>query len=193
MARKPRAKPKTPQEIQAEKLETRRKDMEAVNVQSDAAYLPSQEDIQVTRAGEGRGAQTAKHDSARRLDAFEALRDTMAPGCYDAGRKLEADIQARLGITDRGQASERVDCTAGFTTDAMVAAAERVEAVTAHLSVRDHWLLYCLIVPLGGKTWREVVAYVTGEENPNSQGAAVRAATVNLRDAYVAIERRAAA
>jgi hypothetical protein len=101
-------------------------------------------------------------------------------------RRFELDLMVRRGEADRGRPTERVDCTAGHTTDAMIQAAQRIEAVVANLPPRDWWLLMELISPSiaheGG--WRGAVSYVTGEGNSNAQGAAVRAACVNLRDAY---------
>jgi len=189
-----RNKPKTPEQIQAERLIRRARELEAVNVQPESAALPTSEDIEVTRKGQKRGDQKADRDGARRLDAFSALKDGMAPGAYDAVRRFEADICTRRGESDKGPSGERVDRTAGLVTDAMLMAAERIEAVVARLPPRDWWLLMELISPRkdwGG--WRNTVAYITGETHQHAQGAAVRAACVNLRDAYEAMERRAAA
>lgn len=194
MSRRPRAKPKTPEEIMAARLAERRQDLEAVGVPLDAATLPHGEAVEVIRAGAKHGEQTAKHDTARRLDAFEALRGTMAPGCYDAARRLEQDILIRYGWSDRPTAGERVDCTAGPITDAKLAAGRRVDQINQRLSCRDTWLLTELIVGHADRPlWRQIVAHITGEENPNAQGAAVRAATVNLRDVYEAMETKVAA
>jgi len=189
-----RRQKKTPEDLIAEARLARSKDLEAVNLSPDAANLARQEDIEIVRAGQGRGAQTVKADSARRLDAFEALRFGMVEGAYDAARRFEADVMIRRGENDRGRPTERVSRTAGFTTDAMVKAAQRIEQVLALLSPRDGWLLQELIAPVvdrGG--WRDHAAYVTGEHHHHAQGAAVRACCVNLRDAYRTIERRAAA
>lgn len=189
-----RNRPKTPEQIQAERLIRRARELEAVNVQPEAAALQTSEDIEVTRKGQKRGDQKADHDGARRLDAFAALKDGMAPGAYDAVRRFEADICTRRGESDKGPSGERVDRTAGLVTDAMLMAAQRIDAVTARLPPRDWWLLMELISPRkdwGG--WRNTVSYITGETHQHAQGAAVRAACVNLRDAYEAMERRAAA
>jgi hypothetical protein len=191
MARK---RQKTQAERDAEAILARARDLEAVNVHADAAILPRQAEIEVTRAGQKREGQKVTTDTARRLDAFSALKDGMAVGAYDAARRLEADILARMGIYDRAQASERVDRTAGITTDAMRAAGVLVDRVMGRLSARDGNLLYELISPpfdRGG--WREHVKYITGETHAHGQAAAVRAACVNLRDAYAVIEQRRAA
>lgn len=181
-------------QIEAERVLARSMDLAAVSLQPEAAMLPQQAEIEVTRAGAGRGAQRVKEDAARRMDAFEALRMGMSEGCYDAARRFEADIRTRRGESDRGRAGERVDCTAGPTTDAMIHAAEQIEAVMKRLPRRDAWLLCELIAPaIDRGTWRDHVAHITGETHTHAQGAAVRAATVNLRDAYAAVERKVAA
>lgn len=176
------------------KLET---DMEAVNLPRDAATLPRQADITVTRAGEQRTKaaddKKAGHDTARRNDAFSALASGMAAGCYDAARRFERDLLTRLGLTERGPALERIDCERG-RTDQMVLAGIRVDEVNHRLPSRDFWLLTELIAPpIDRGTWRDHVHYITGERHTEGQAAAVRSACINLRDAYTAIERKAAA
>lgn len=181
MARKARSKPKTPAEIAAMKLAKRRQDFEAVGLQPEAADLPANEAVHVEREGQ-RNAERAS-----RADAFEALKVGLAPGCYDAARRLERDILTRYGWTDRGRSGQRVDCTAGLTTDAKLKAGWRVDAVMGRLSYRDAWLLTELIVGHPDRPiWRQTVAYITGEEHTHAQAAVVRAATVNLREAYEA-------
>lgn len=196
MARKSKARPKSPQEIAADKLAARKLDLEAVNIQPDSAALPSSEAIEVTRAGQKRGDQTVKEDNARRLDAFAALKEGMAQGAYDAMRRLERDMLIRRGEGDRGPMGIRVDCQDSDFARAMkiVEAGERVDAVYSHISLRDRWLCEELICPaIDRGTWRDHVDYITQESHPHGQGAVVRALAVNVRDAYVAIERKVAA
>jgi hypothetical protein len=89
---------------------------------------------------------------------------------------------------------ERVDCTGGHATDAIVQAAQRVDDLRDRIAPRDYWLLCELIIPpIDRGTWRDHVAFITGESHVHAQGAVVRAICVNLRDAYAAIERKAAA
>jgi hypothetical protein len=193
MARKPKPR-KTPEEREAERILARARDLDAVNLQPDVAALLSGADIEVTRAGQKREGQKVTSDSARRLDAFAALKDGMAVGAYDAARRLEADILARMGIYDRSGAVQRVDKSAGITTDTMRAAGIMVDRVLGRLSARDGNLLHELInPPLCRGTWRDHVRYMTGEVNAVAQGAVVRMVCVNLRDAYAEIERRVAA
>jgi hypothetical protein len=189
-----RNKPKTPEQIAAEKIAKRGRDLEAVNLPADGAILDKQSDIDVTRAGQKREGQKVDGDSARRLDAFAALKDGMAPGAYDSARRFELAIAVRRGEADRGIPTERVDRTAGHVTDTMISAAEEVEAVVDRLPPRDWWLLMELIAPsVPRESWRASVAFITGETHAHAQGAAVRCACVNLRDAYLAWERKEAA
>lgn len=193
-----RHKPKTPAQILAERIAARAQNLAAVNVPSDLATLPHGDDIEVTRAGDKREGKRVDEDSARRLDAFSALKEGMKPGCYDAAMRLERDVLIRVGAGDRGRHLERVDGSSNFDhTDRLVKAGRDVDAVKAALPHRDFWLLSELIAPSkdhdGG--WRGAVYHVTGEHNWNAQGAAVRAACVNLREAYDKLDvvRRSAA
>lgn len=174
-------------------LAKRQQDLTAVNLPPEAATLPRQADITVTRAGEQRARATddkrAGHDTARRQDAFDALRAGLAPGCFDAAKRLERDILTRLGRGDRCVLGERVDASRGAADRAIVAGL-RVDEVRDRIPPRDFWLLTELIAPpIDRGTWRDHVAYVTGERHDHGQSAAVRASCVNLRDAYSAIDR----
>lgn len=155
-------------------LEQRMRDFVAVSLSADAAVLPANADVEVRRESQ-RNVETA-----RRADVFDVLRQGLAPGAYDAVRRLEADMLIRQRMSDAAGTGERVDCTQGFTTDSVLAAGERVDGVAARLPPRDWWLLHDLIMRRGA--WRETVAYITGETHAHAQAAAVRAACVNLRD-----------
>ena len=177
----------------AQALERRRQDLSAVNIPAEAATLPSAASIQVTRAAQKRDGQTVDDNSARRLDAFAALRRALDPGCFDAGRKYEQHLLIRRGENDKGSPTERVDRTAGFTTDAKIDAALWLEGVDKKLSRRDRKLVFEFIEPTKPwQTWREPVQHVTGETGEKEQSAAVRATMVNLRDAIEEHEREAA-
>lgn len=186
MAKKPARK--TPAQIAAELAARQRQRFEAVNLPPEIADLISGADIEITRAGEDRDKQRVQEDSARRLDAFAALKEGMQKGCFDACRQYEHKILVRRGENDRGPSSERLCRTSGFTTDAMIDAATWLEAVNAILAPRDYWLLIELITP-SRPTWREVVTYITGETHVHGQASAVRAMSVNLRDAIEAHEK----
>jgi hypothetical protein len=181
MSRAKRAKPKDPQVAAAER---RAKAFEAVNIHAGASTLAAHLDVIAE-------AQEREHESrARRLDAFEALREGMVTGAYDAARRLERDMTIARGEHDQGRHLERVDNEqSGDRTDAMVDASIRVDLALGGIGARDAWLLSELISPsvqtrLSATNWRGIVAYVTGEENPHAQAAAVRSACANLAMAY---------
>lgn len=195
MAQRKQRKPKSAEQIEAERILARANELDAVGIQKEAATLQRQQDIAIVRKNEKRDGQTAEHNSARRLDAFAAMKDSMVQGGYDACRRFEMDLLTSLGMGDRGRAMARVDCEGGLDrTDKMVMAGTRVNEVLDRLAPRDGWLLKDLIAPaIDRGTWRDHVAYISGEANWNAQGAVVRAVAVNLRDVYAAMERRAAA
>lgn len=191
MSRKRKQSPKSPADILAARLARRAQDFEAVGLQGTAAALPNNDAVEVRREGR-RNAE-----GARRLDAFEALRESLGPGAYDAARRLERDLAIRAGEHGRGRSMLRVDCDAGKDrTDEMLAAGERVQAALSRLARRDGLLLVELIRPspavqLTCPTWRSVVAQVTGEVNDRGQAAIVRNVCANLAEAYQ--QRRPAA
>lgn len=179
---------KSKEQIAAELIARRAKNLEAVGMQPEAASLQQHQAVEVTRMAEehGEGKKRAGHDVARRVDAFSALRDGMDVGCYDACRRFEQALLNRRGEGDKGSRVERMDGEQGRDlTDIIVEAGQTVEYVKVRLSRRDFWLLHELVLPSiereGG--WRGDVAYITGEANWNAQGAVVRAASLNLRDA----------
>jgi hypothetical protein len=181
MTRKPRQKPKDPQVASAER---RAKAFADVGLQRESSVLTANSDLHAER-------QDRNHEArARRMDAFEALKEGMTPGAYDAARKLEADIITANGEHDRGRNFNRVDCeSTRDRTDAMVDASFRVDLALGSIGQRDGWLLTELISPsvqtrLSCNSWRMIVAYITGEENPHAQAAVVRGACANLAAAY---------
>lgn len=196
-------KPKSPQQIAADKALRRSQDFAAVGLSDDAAMLQANDPVEVTRAGSVRvDGKTVDIDVARRLDAFEALRPSMDretfAGAYDAARRFERDVLRSLGQHDHGRTPDRVDCEqAAFgRVDAIIDASKRVQRIKDRLSERDAWMLTEMIAPTREwRDWRHTVGHITGESNQNAQGAAVRAACVCLRDAYMrhdAASRKAA-
>lgn len=195
MARAKRQKPSDPE---AARLARRVRELTDVGLQPEAAVLAAHSEVEVTRIAEERPGQSGKkvaHTVARRMDAFESLKAGMVDGAYDAARRLERAMIVRKGEGDRGRRMGRLDCEGGRDiADLMLEAGDEVEAVRVRLAPRDWWLLVELIdPPLDRGTWRDHVAYITGEENRDGQGAIVRHACANLRDAYQDTERRAAA
>lgn len=181
-----RNKPKTPEQIAADKLAKRQRDFEAANLPDSAAELTTSDDVEVTR-------ESQKHVlTARRADVFDLLKPGMAPGAYDAARRLEKDMRIRAGETERGNPMPRVDALPADVARAlrMAAAGERVDRILAGLPIRDALILRCLIEPARDATWRAAVERLTGEDHPHAQGAVVRGVCLNLRDAYASMERR---
>lgn len=183
---KPKAKPHDPSKALAE----RARDFHAVGLAVSAAMLSANEDIEVQRLDTRDAVKRA-----RRLDAFDALKTEMnasCPGSYDAIRRLERDITTQRGEHDRGrplEASQR-GADGKSRVDRMVDAGRRVAAVYRLLRGRDCLLLAQLIRPSRETvSWRETVQHITGEKHAMAQGAAVRAACANLKDAYDTLDR----
>lgn len=192
-SRAKKAKVRTPEQIAAERAEQRRRDFEAVSLPGDAAALPVHATVQVDRESQ------VTVERARRMDAFDALKDGMQPGAYDAARRLERDLLTARGEHDRGRSAGRVDNgRKGHPTLAMIAASGTVKAILSRVGERDGWLLAELIAPsvpikLRCSTWREIVAHITGESHAMGQGAVVRSACANLLAAQQAFDRGEAA
>lgn len=214
MARRQRQKPSDPE---AARLARRVRALTDVGLQPEAAYLVAHSEVEVTRVAEERAGSNGKkvsHTVARRMDAFEALKEGMVHGAYDAARRYERDVIDGLCLGNRGRSMMRVDCDKRDGEYRFLEAADNAEFVRGRLSPLDAFLLTELVVPSreydgwcpsfedgDGKIqrgapwygWRAIVAYVTGELNKDAQGAVVRHACANLRDAYQDMERRAAA
>jgi hypothetical protein len=186
MSRAKRAKPKDPQQAAAER---RAKAFHDASLDVASSVLETHNDVTAESAERDHEAR------ARRLDAFEALREGMVKGAYDAARRLEKDIITARGEHDQGRHLERVDNeNAKDRTDAMVDASRRVDLALGSVGVRDAWLLSELISPsvqtrLSATTWRGIVAYITGETHTHAQGAAVRSACANLVGSYDKIDK----
>jgi hypothetical protein len=186
VTRRTKIKPKSPEKIAEEKAAKRRTDFAAVGMQPDAADLTanSEDVVSITRASQ----HTA--ETARRMDAIEALKEGLPQGAYTLARNLERDMAMARGEHDQGRPMQRVDeDKATGRTDAMLAAADRVRGILARIGDRDRWLLTELLSPsaetlLRSTTWRDTVAYITGETHHHAQGAAVRAAVANLLPAH---------
>lgn len=191
MSRKPR---ETPAMIAAKLMTKRKQDFEAVGLSPGMAEMDRNRDVETTRAGEKRGEQKVEADSARRLDMIDEVRSTLRAqgcgGCYDAMRRLELDFLVRRGEGDKGRTMERVDGQfAKDLADKIIEAGDRVDGVRARLSRRDWQMVSELIRPTQAyEGWRAVVRFVAGEDDKTAQAASVRAAAVNLRDAYAELE-----
>lgn len=193
----PRRKPASPEQIAAQAAERRLAERAAdrnpqawgANLDSLAMTANATVVVKMDKT-KSRTIQTAK-----RMDAFAALEEGMPVASYVAARRLQADITIRKGEQDRGRNLDRVDCDSQTDrTDAMIAAAKRIEAVFARIGGHTQWLLTELASPsdvmrLNHTTWRTIVQYITGEEDAMSQGAAVRHACRELAVAYAELDR----
>lgn len=194
MSRRRSSKPATPDQIAERKRLRRQADFEALGMSADVATLVANHDIEVRpEADNDKGSERRR--VAARMDAFSALQNGMPEASYSAARRLQNDITIRKGEQDRGRNLDRVDCDGPTDrTDAMIAAAKRIEAVFARIGDHTQWLLTELASPsdvmrLNHTTWRTIVQYITGEEDAMSQGAAVRHACRELALAYAELDR----
>jgi hypothetical protein len=190
--RKP--KPSSPQDVARRMQQRRMADFEALGLASDVATLPTSNDVEV-RPPAKNNQPSQRRRVAARMDAFAALEAGMPVASYVAARRLQADITIRKGEQDRGRNFDRVDCDKPTDrTDAMIAAAKRIEAVFARLGGHTQWLLTELASPsdvmrLNHTTWRAVVQYITGEEDAMAQAGAVRHACKELALVYAEMDR----
>jgi hypothetical protein len=142
--------------------------------------------------------QIAAEKAANRRRDFEAAELPASAANLASSETVEVRREGQRNVltarradeAEGGSGGERVDCTMGRTTDLMLAAGERIDEVNGRLPIRDQLLLRCLIEPAQGATWRGAVERLTAETNPHAQGAVVRGACLNLRDAYASMERR---
>lgn len=204
MSRRRSPKPATPEQIQAQAVKRRAEEAEqrarekvadktpeAWGANVSSLTMPANANVAVTMDKvKSRQVQTAK-----RMDAFAALESGMPTASYVAARRLQTDITIRKGEQDRGRNFDRVDCDAPTDrTDAMIAAAKRIEAVLARLGGHTQWLLSELASPsdvirLNHQSWRSIVQYITGEEDAMAQAGAVRHACKELALVYAELDR----
>lgn len=191
---KRKSKPASPEQIALRRAKEREAERVADRklewgINTEVLERPMNDDIDTTT--DNARAVTL---TARRMDAFGALQDSMSMTEYLAARRLQTDLTLRNGEGDKGRDLNKVDNPGGMNrTDSMIAAAERIEAVFAMMGGHDQWLLTELAAPspttrLRFQRWREVVAYITGEDNDRAQAGAVRGACRNLSSAYGRID-----
>lgn len=185
-----KAKPYDPAKATAERLASRMRDLEAVNLPKGLVALDSAKDIEIVRAGSARTEDGRKsdHDNVRRIDVFLAV--DMTAESFQAARRLETDMRIQRAEDDVASLLYSNGGSTKCKTDRMVEAGRRVYAVIACTGPRDALLLSELIYPnIIGETWRDTVARVTREGNAMAQGARVRGACDNLAAAYWQIDR----
>lgn len=188
MGRRIRAKAKDPQVAAAEK---RARDFQSVGLSADSASLRTSADLTVEPAQRGEAGKRGHEDRARRVDAFEALKDGLQRlGVYAIARKYEVDVVTAAGEHDRGRSLNRVDGDRpGGREDDMIDASKRVKFVRGQIGAFNANLLDELISPsaltrLCGPTWRDTVSLIAHETNEHAQAAVVRLACLSLAAAY---------
>lgn len=161
------------------------------------------------------GMQTGAYDAARRLEADIAARH--AEGDKQAGERVDCGsgiagitdrqvlagsmvdaVLARVGPRDAWLLVELIRPTRTVIRDASRRVAETEErryiatlgAMAGERRAGIEAAADLEAKQLRGGSWRDVVAYVTGEDNPVAQGAAVRSACANLAAAYKLVDEQ---
>lgn len=121
-----------------------------------------------------------------RLDCFATLLRAH-PAEQESVRWLEALLSTADGANAQERRPDHIRTSVSgppgqYLTQVMLDAGAILAAVTEALSPRDARMLFELLKPDAAllTRWRDVVRRCTGETNDQAQGAAVRAACVNL-------------
>lgn len=191
MARR-RKKPTDPAEI-ARKAALALRDPSKWGFNEDAMKLPTADDVQLDRVSR------ANEKRAVRFDIFARFyRDgSLERRGLEAVRRLQDDI-AILHRSAGVSGSGIITPLKADDEEAMILAGQRIETVKQFTGAHSWAILLALCEKeIKGETreWWAMVQAVTREANRNAQGALVRAAAMNLADAYTTVEskpRRAA-
>lgn len=169
-----------------EKLAERRPENWGVN--RAALCLPANDDVQAWAARSRTGVY--------RRDVFDRLLAGERPSMLAAVRRLQADVGSRIGSAGGvGRYAERIDVSRvdDLRLDRQLSAGARLGKVLALAGQRSARLLLALVEPetaLGRSTdWRKVIEQETGERLAEVQAEVVRAACVDLADAYADLDR----
>lgn len=182
-----RKKPTDPAEI-ARKVAEARRDPTKWGWNEEAFALPSAADVELDRASR----QNEKR--AQRFDIFARFyRDgSLERRGLEAVRRLQEDI----AILHRTTGVSGTGITTPNDTErdlAMIVAGQRIETVKRQTGGHSWAILMALCErDLNGedREWWALVQAVTREAHRNAQAALVRAAAMNLADAYDSLERR---
>jgi len=191
-----KGKPKTPEQIVAERLERRRKDLEAVNLDPDAATLETYEDVAVERKG-----RRSDRNRAWRSNVFRLLleRKTITTSHYAAAYKLVEDWAMWRGLDGKPDAfGEVVDGGGGsveLVTDRMMKAGVRIfgDAKTGRMGalqsvdplsrvILEHFMV-AIVEEDRAMAWRGIMERI-GITVKERQTSAVVAALEGLRTFY---------
>lgn len=192
-----RHKPKSPEQIAAEKLERRRQAMEAVNMQPEAAGLVAHAETHIERTGRKSG-----RNRAWRSNVFRLLleRKAITPSHYDAAQRLIEQWAAWKGLDGKPETfGEVVDGGGGsaeLVTDRMIKGGRQVSDILGHLDPLSRVILEHFMVATVEEdrpmAWRGIMQRV-GIVSRDKQTACVVGALEALRVAYEAPRERVAA
>lgn len=196
MARTRKAKPKSPEQIAAEKMAKRVQDFQLVGLSASAASLPANNDVQVDRATRQSAGERGNVDRASRLDVFALLYDRkgLTIEQYRAVRRLEERQAVAMGAERPAKLGEFVQT--GHATDlvtaAMIDASNEVKDILKSCGGINARLLQDLTAHQAAvlTRWRVTVQRVTGETRPDCQSAAIRSACANLAEAWIQFDYR---
>lgn len=181
MPRRKHKRPSDPAEI-ARKIAEARRDPTKWGWNEEAFALPSAADVELDRASR----QNEKR--AQRFDIFARFyRDgSLERRGLEAVRRLQEDL-AILHRTTGVSGSGIIAPHAPEGELAMIDAGKRIEAARNATGGHSWAILMALCerdLTADIRDWRSLVESVTREHNVNAQGALVRAAAMNLADAY---------
>lgn len=188
-------KPKSPEQIQAEKLLRRAKDFDAVNLDPSAVVLPAYADVQIDRTGRKNVTR------AWRSNVFRLLleRKSITLDHFTAAEKLCADWAEWKGLTGaRDSMGEQVDGGKGsaeLVTDGMIRAGRRVDDAKRSLTEGQWRILSAFAVATveedRAMAWRGIMERL-GITVRDRQPQAAREALEALRRHYYEPRARAA-
>lgn len=188
---KRRKKPTDPAEIARREAHNRRNPA-TWGVNSDALNLPANADVV------SEGATRKNETRSQRFDVFSRFyRDgSLARAGLEAVRRLQDDLST-LHRTDGASGSGVIVPMKPDGELATVLAGQRIEAARKYTGAHSWAILMAIceapIVSGRQVDWRFAVESVSRERQPNAQGALVRAAAMNLADAYGMVMREKAA
>jgi len=183
-----RNKPKSPEQIQAEKAERRRQDFEAVNLDPASAALRAFEDVQIERQG-----RKSDRNRAWRSNIFRLLleRKTITTSHYEAAYQLVGDWAAWKGLDGKPETfGEFVDGGSGsaeLVTDRMIKAGKRVKYALSAVEPMSMVILEAFMVATVEEDrpmmWRGIMERI-GVKAERKQTEAVVTALEQLRVHY---------
>lgn len=190
-----RKKPKSPEQIQAERILRRAKDFEAVNLDPAAVVLPAYADVQVERTNRKNVTR------AWRSNVFRLLleRKSITLDHFTAAEKLCSDWAEWKGLTGaRDSMGEQVDGGRGsaeLVTDGMIRAGRRIEQAEASMG-RAQWrilreFVFATVEEDRAMAWRGILERL-GYKSKDGQVKAARGALEELRRHYYEPRAKAA-